>query len=114
MRLIAAIGLVSVTAGLGVIALLDAPHELFALVGAIAAVALAASSFWKISIHAGVTAGSVGALVVVFGAWALLLSPLVALVGWARVVRHHHTITQVIVRAIVGALVAWGAMTVLV
>ena len=83
-----AVGLVSVSVGLAVVALLDAPRELFALVGAMVAgvaVALLISAFWKISIHTSVTAGSVTILVLVFGPWALLLSPLPAAVGWARV-----------------------------
>jgi MFS family permease len=64
------IGLMSVSVGLLVMAWLDAPREFLALVAAMVAgvgVALAISSFWKISIHAACAAGSVAILVIVFG-----------------------------------------------
>jgi hypothetical protein len=60
---------------------LDAPRELFALVAVVVAgigVALAISSFWKISIHAACAAGTVAILVIVFG-WIML-----AWVSWSR------------------------------
>jgi len=111
-----AIGLASVAVGLGLMALLDAPRELFALVGAMVAgvaVALLISSFWKISIHTSVTAGSATILAIVFGPWALLLGSVVAAVAWARVRLGAHTVSQVLVGAAVGAGVAYGAFTAL-
>ena len=111
-----AIGLASVTVGLGLMALLDAPRELFALVGAMVAgvaVALLISTFWKISIHTSVTAGSATILVIVFGPWALVLGPLVVAVAWARVRLGAHTVSQVVVGALVGTVVAYGAFTAL-
>jgi hypothetical protein len=63
------IGLVSVSVGLLAMVWLDAPREFLALVAAMVAgvgVALAISSFWKISIHAACAAGSVAILVIVF------------------------------------------------
>lgn len=111
-----AIGLASVAVGLGLMALLDAPRELFALVGAMVAgvaVALLVSSIWKISIHTSVTAGSATILAIVFGPWALLLGSVVAAVAWARVRLGAHTVSQVLVGAAVGAGVAYGAFTAL-
>lgn len=107
-----AIGLASVAVALGLMGLLDAPRELFALVGAMVAgvaVALLISALWKISIHTSVTAGSVTILAIVFGPWSLVLGPLVVAVAWSRVHLHAHTLSQVIVGAAVGALVAYCA-----
>ena len=112
-----AIGLASVIVGLGVMVLLDAPRELFALVGAMVAgvaVALLISTFWKISIHTSVTAGSATILVLVFGPWALALVPLVFAVAWARVALRAHTVSQVLVGAAVGAAVAYYVFTALI
>ena len=111
-----AIGLASVAVGLGLMALLDAPPELFALVGAMVAgvaVALLISTFWKISIHTSVTAGSATILAIVFGPWALVLAPLVVAVAWARVRLRAHTVGQVVVGAAVGAAVAYATFTAL-
>jgi membrane-associated phospholipid phosphatase len=111
-----AIGLASVMVGLALMALLDAPRELYALVGSMVAgvaVALLISTFWKISIHTSVTAGSVTILAVVLGPWALALGPLVCAVAWARVRLNAHTVGQVLVGAAVGAAVAFGAFTAL-
>ena len=108
-----AIGLASVTIGLGLMVLLDAPRELFALVGAMVAgvaVALVVSAFWKISIHTSVTAGSATILALVFGPWALVLTPLVIAVAWARVRLGAHTVSQVLVGAAVGAAVAYASV----
>ena len=108
-----AIALVSVGAGLLVLFWLDAPHALFALVVAMVAglaVTLIITSFWKISIHAAVAAGTVASLVILVSPWWLLLAPLVVLTGWARVEIHDHTPVQVVVGAVVGAAVAAGVL----
>jgi drug/metabolite transporter (DMT)-like permease len=110
------IGLVSVSVGLLVIVWLDAPREFLALVAAMVTgvgVALAISSFWKISIHAASAAGTVAILVIVFGWVMLLLVPVVVAVCWARVTLQDHTEWQVIAGAVVGALVAAGVMSAL-
>jgi hypothetical protein len=104
-----AIALVSVAVGLLVLRWLDAPRPLFALVAAMVAglaVALAITSFWKISIHAAAAAGTVACLAILVSPWWLLLTPLVALTGWARVEIRDHTPIQVLAGAIVGAVVA--------
>lgn len=114
--LMMALGLVSVSAGLGVMVLLDAPRLLYALVAAMVsgvAVALAVSSFWKISIHSACMAGTAAVLVLVFGAVGWLALPALALVMWGRLVLDAHTPAQVLAGAGVGAVVATGVMTVL-
>jgi membrane-associated phospholipid phosphatase len=110
------IGLVSVSIGLLVMVWLDAPREFLALVAAMVAgvgMALAISSFWKISIHAACAAGSVAILVIVFGWVMLIWVPVVAAICWARVVLGDHTGRQVIAGAAVGALVATVVMSAL-
>ena len=107
------IGLMSVSVGLLVMAWLDAPRELFALVAAMVAgvgVALAISSFWKISIHAACAAGTIAILVIVFGWIMLVWVPVVAAIGWARVTLRDHTPLQVVAGSAVGAIVAAALM----
>jgi hypothetical protein len=111
-----AIGLLSVTVGLMVMIRLNAPHQLYALVVAMAvgvAVALTISTFWKISIHAACTAGSIAVLTVALGPRALLLTPLLAAVCWARVTLKDHSRLQVVAGAAVGAAVGGAVMSIL-
>lgn len=102
-------GLASVVVGLALIRSLGAPQELVALVGAMVVgllVALLITLRWKISIHTAVTSGSVATLVLVFGPALVLLAPVVALVGCARVAVRDHTPAQVVAGAAVGTVVA--------
>jgi membrane-associated phospholipid phosphatase len=106
------VGIVSVLVGVGLLILLGAPRDLVALVSAMA-VGLMSSMlvtlFWKISVHAAVTAGAVVVLVLIFGpslAWTGLV---VALVAWARVAVGDHTPAQAIAGVILGATVAGTA-----
>jgi membrane-associated phospholipid phosphatase len=108
-----AIALASLAAGLLLLFWLDAPRALFALVASMVAglaVTLAVTSFWKISIHAAVAAGTVASLAILVSPWWLLLAPLVALIGWARVEIRDHTPVQVLVGAAVGAAVTTGVL----
>jgi hypothetical protein len=76
-------------AGMALLMATGAPRELLALVAAMGAGLLASrvvSLVWKPSIHAAVTAGAIVVLIGVFGRGMLLLSPLIGLTGWARVV----------------------------
>ncbi len=95
---------------------LGSPRELIALIGASIAglvVALLITLFWKISIHAGVIAGIVVIFIELFGWHMLLLAPLVAIVGWARVEVGDHTSAQVIAGALTGAAISGIAFAVL-
>lgn len=103
------VGVASVVAGFGLLAVLGAPRELLALVVAMVVgltVSLLITLAWKISIHVAVAAGSVTILVVVFGPGMLVALPVVALVGWARIELRDHTPAQVVAGAVVGALIA--------
>jgi len=107
-----AIALASLVCGLLVLIWLDTPRALFALMAAMVAglaVALAVTSFWKISIHAAAAAGTVASLVILVSPWWLLVAPLVVLTGWARVEIRDHTTVQVFAGAIVGSVVATGS-----
>jgi membrane-associated phospholipid phosphatase len=96
--------------GLGVLlmALGGAPRDIIALTVSMfaALAAITAITFrWKISVHAAVSAGSTAMLVLIYGPVALAVLPLVALVGWSRVVLRDHTVAQVIVGATLGVVV---------
>nr|WP_172890873.1 phosphoesterase PA-phosphatase [Actinoplanes derwentensis] len=102
-------GTASLIAGLLLMLALGAPREILALLTAggvgLAAFALV-THWWKMSIHAGVAAGTVAALTAVYGYPALLGAPLVLLGCWARVRLTAHTPAQVVVGTLVGALIA--------
>lgn len=93
-----------------------APTDLRALVWAMLVGLLLTrviTSFWKISVHTAVMAGTVTILVLVAGPWAALATPLVPLVAWSRVTTRAHTLAQVIGGAIMGAGVAYSVFTAL-
>ena len=65
--------------------------------------------FWQISIHSATTAGLVTYAVLEFGPGALVLTPLVPLVVWARLYLGRHTPAQVTAGVVLGCA-AFGAM----
>ena len=110
------VGMASVLVALALLTVAGAPRDLVALVGAMAvglSTTLLVTFFWKISVHAGVTAGAVVILVLIFGQPLLILASLVALVGWARVELGDHTPLQVIAGSGLGALIAATVFTLL-
>jgi hypothetical protein len=99
----------SLAAGSVLLVLLGAPREVLALLvagGCGLAVFALVTHWWKMSIHAGVAAGTVAALTAVYGPVALAGVPFVLLGCWARVRLTAHTRGQVVVGALVGALIA--------
>ena len=106
------VALVSVLAGFAILVGLGAAQELIAGVvagGVGLVVAAAVSHWWKMSIHTAVAAGAVTILSLVFQPGPLIFCaalPLVALVGWSRTRLRDHTLAQVVVGAVVGAIVA--------
>lgn len=109
-------GIASVVVLLALVVLLGAPHDLIALIVATVAglaISLLITLFWKISVHAGATAGAFTILAILFGPWFLLFSPLVALIAWSRVELGDHTPAQVIAGTGVGAAVAFTVFTLL-
>ena len=108
--------LASVVAGLVALQVLQAPRDLFALMAAMVAgmaITLLVSNFWKISIHTSCVAGVIASLALLVDARAWWLSPLVVLTGWSRTLLRDHSIAQVAVGTVVGAVVATTALTVL-
>lgn len=100
---------VSVACAAVLLVVVRAPRDLVALVLAQLAgllVVLVVSHWWKISIHMAVAGGFLGILVVLFGPWALLALPVLAAVGWSRIVLDAHTWAQVVAGGAMGALVA--------
>ncbi|MFF3005705.1 hypothetical protein ACFVTF_23160 [Kitasatospora sp. NPDC057940] len=106
----------SVATSFAVMLWLDAPADLTAMVLAMFASLvpiLVITVWWKVSVHTAVAAGAVVCLGIALGPLWLLLAPLVAAIGWSRVVLRDHTTAQTIVGAVVGALTAglafWAA-----
>ncbi|MGX6600984.1 phosphoesterase PA-phosphatase [Micromonosporaceae bacterium Da 78-11] len=102
-------GIASVAVGTAALALLGAPRELLALLAAGftgLVVFAAVTAFWKMSIHAGVAAGTVAVLVAVYGPVALAGVPLVPLICWSRLRLSAHTLGQVVAGTLVGAVIA--------
>lgn len=102
-------GIASVTVGLTALVLLGAPRDVLALMGAGAVgllVFTAVTQWWKMSIHAGVAAGTVATLVAVYGPVALAGVPAALLACWSRLRLSAHTTPQVVAGALVGALIA--------
>jgi len=102
-------GIASIAAGTAGLVFLGAPPEIVALLAAGLTglvVGAVVTAFWKMSIHAGVAAGTVAVLVAVHGPVALAGVPVLLLVCWSRVRLSAHTVPQVIVGALVGAVIA--------
>lgn len=103
------VGLACVLLGTAILAAVGAPRDLLALLmaGAVGLAAFAAvTHLWKMSIHAGVIAGTVTVLTCVYGVPALITLPLVPLICWARLRLSAHTRAQVVAGSVVGALIA--------
>ncbi|MDT0407793.1 MULTISPECIES: hypothetical protein [Streptomyces] len=101
--------LASVLVGIVLLALLDAPQDVIALVLAMIAgllLTMAVTIFWKVSVHTAVASGVVSVLVVALGPWALLGYLGVATIGWSRVSLHDHTMPQTVAGAALGAVAA--------
>ena len=60
--------------------------------------------YWKISIHSLGVAGPAAALIYVFGAAGILYMLIIPLVMWSRVYLKEHTISQVVMGALLGFL----------
>lgn len=100
--------LLSTLVGLGIMLVGDAPREVLALAWSMVATCvacLAITRWWKVSLHATVAGGAVAMVAFLYGPWLLLLSVLVALVCWSRVVVEDHTVGQVVVGAVLGPVV---------
>jgi hypothetical protein len=100
----------SVAAGIALLVTGSAPRSLVALVVAMLAgltVMLLVSQLWKISVHAGTTAGGTVVLAAQLGLGGLLAGLLIAAgAGWSRIALRDHYPAQVLAGLGVGAAVA--------
>jgi hypothetical protein len=75
----------------------------------VAVIFAAITTFWKISLHTGVNAVLITAIVLFYGPRYLWLYLVLLLVGWARVYQRHHTWQQALWGALLGGgIVAAG------
>ncbi|MFI2429180.1 hypothetical protein ACH5A7_34700 [Streptomyces sp. NPDC018955] len=100
-------GLVSVLAGLALLAVLGAPGDVSAVVIAMLAglvSVLTVTFWWQVSVHSAVAAGTVTVLLLCHGWRMLPLAALVVVVGWSRLVLKAHTVVQLICGAALGGV----------
>jgi membrane-associated phospholipid phosphatase len=102
------VAIASILLGLAVLAALDAPAEMVALLASIAigvACGWVVTLWWKISVHAAIAAGAATVLPLVFGPALLAVWPLVALIAWSRVQVGDHTPAQALAGVALGIVV---------
>jgi hypothetical protein len=107
------VGLVSAGAALAILLAWHASRALLAtvasvVIGVVIAMAITHGARWKVSLHLGGIAGSVTVFVLLFGPLLLVLTPLVALVGWARWRVGAHTVAQAVVATILAVVITVG------
>jgi membrane-associated phospholipid phosphatase len=99
------LGALGYALGVGALVVLGSPTLVTLLMfcyGTNTAVMLAINVYWKASVHAMGIAGPTVALVFGFGVLGALLSLLLPLVGWSRIRSKAHTLSQVVVGALLG------------
>jgi membrane-associated phospholipid phosphatase len=104
----AVVAITSVLAGLAVLAALDAPAEMVALLASLVTGMVCGwviTLWWKISVHAAISAGAVAVLTLVHGPALAAAWPLVALIAWSRVQVGDHTPAQVLAGIALGIAV---------
>lgn len=108
--------LLSVLVGWGLLIAAHAPESVLAVQAAMVAgavIALAITSVWKISLHAGVAGSAALCACALFGWWLWPVWLLVLAVGWSRVQLRDHTLAQVVAGSLIGAASAVVVFTVL-
>jgi membrane-associated phospholipid phosphatase len=104
----AVVAITSVLLGLALLAALDAPAAMTALLASIAAGVACGwviTLWWKVSVHAAIAAGAATVLLLVFGTALLAAWPLVAVIAWSRVQVGDHTPAQVLAGVALGIVV---------
>jgi membrane-associated phospholipid phosphatase len=104
------VGLVSAGTALALLLLWHASRAFLAtvaavVVGAALALVITHGARWKISLHVAGNAGAVTVMVLLFGWPAVLLVPLVPLVGWARWQLRAHTPAQAVAAMLISVAV---------
>ncbi|MFD8431697.1 hypothetical protein [Streptomyces coelicoflavus] len=101
--------LASVLVGTALLALLDAPQDVIALVFAMIAgllLTMLVTIWWKVSVHTAVASGVVSILAVAVSPWTLLGYAVVAAIAWSRASLRDHTPAQTIAGAVLGTVAA--------
>ncbi|MEV7517372.1 hypothetical protein AB0O03_20475 [Streptomyces diastaticus] len=101
--------LASVLVGTALLALLDAPQDVIALVFAMIAgllLTMLVTIWWKVSVHTAVASGVVSILAVAVSPWTLLGYAVVAAIAWSRASLRDHTPAQTIAGVVLGAVAA--------
>ncbi|MEU8806299.1 hypothetical protein ACN6K5_002294 [Streptomyces violaceoruber] len=101
--------LASVLVGTALLALLDAPQDVIALVFAMIAgllLTMLVTIWWKVSVHTAVASGVVSILAVAVSPWTLLGYAIVSAIAWSRASLRDHTPAQTIAGAVLGAVAA--------
>ncbi|MFJ1552796.1 hypothetical protein [Streptomyces mirabilis] len=99
----------SVAIGIGLMAWLDAPKAMVALVFAMLAtlaVLLPVTAFWKISVHTAVAGGALAMLALTWGPLVWIAYPIIAIIAWSRISLRDHTLGQTIAGAVAGTVTA--------
>ena len=78
------------------------------VIGVVIAMAITHALRWKVNLHLGGIAGSVTVFGLLFGPLLLVLTPLVALVGWARWWVGAHTVAQAVVATVLSVVITVG------
>lgn len=104
----------SLTAGMVILVLGGAPHQMLALAGSMFAsllvsMAITFGAKWKISLHAAVAFAAVVTLALIYGPWLLLIALPAAFVAWSRVELGDHTTAQVLAGSVMGVVVGGGS-----
>ena len=104
----------SLTAGIVILVLGGAPHQMLALAGSMFASLLVSMAItfglkWKISLHAAVAFAAVVTLALIYGPWLLLVALPAAFVAWSRVELGDHTTAQVLAGSVMGVVVGGGS-----
>ncbi|WTD06172.1 hypothetical protein OH717_28145 [Streptomyces albidoflavus] len=108
--------LASVLVGTALLALLNAPQDVIALVFAMIAgllLTMLVTIWWKVSVHTAVASGVASILAVAVSPWALLGYAAVAAIAWSRASLRDHTPAQTIAGAVLGAVAAVSVFTAL-
>lgn len=98
----------SVLVGVAVLVLAGAPRAIVALQVAVlvtVVVVTAVTLVWKVSLHVAVVGAAACVLTLLGGGWWALSWLAVPVVGWARLRLTAHTLAQVVVGCVLGALV---------
>lgn len=105
------VGLLCAAIAFVLLLVLQASTALLATVAAVVVCGictLAITTRWKISFHLVGAAGAVTVLTLLFGPIALILTPLIVLIGWARWQLHAHTAAQALAGTALAVMVTVG------